>query len=81
MEKYLLQLFNLADTLNQKQDKVYAQITYYADNNKTLEICIRLKENYDFVETCRIQLKVSPEQKLKMITDLFNTYVGGDSNE
>ena len=81
MEQYLLKLFNLADKLNSTQDKVFAEITYYADDRKTLEISIRLKKNYEYVESCNIQLKVSPEKKLKMITDLFDVYVGGDTDE
>ena len=81
MEKYLLELLKLADSLNEKQDKVYSQITYYADNNKTLEICIRSKKDFSYIEKCQIQLRVNPESKIKMITNLFNTYVGGDFNE
>ena len=81
MEKYLLQLLKLADSLNEKQEKVYSQITYYADDNKTLEIVIRSKKDFAHIEKCQIQLKHAPSTKLKIITDLFNTYVGGDTNE
>lgn len=81
MEKYLLELLKLADSLNENQDKVYAQITYHADDNKTMEITIRSKKDYSYIEKCQLQLKVFPEQKLKIITDLFNTYVGGASDE
>jgi len=81
MEKYLLELFKLADSLNEKQNKIYAQITYCADNSKTLEISIRSKSDYSHIEKCQIQLKHCPNTKIKMITDLFNTYVGGDVNE
>lgn len=81
MEDYLLKLFKLADSLNDNQKKVYAQITYYADDNKTLEISIRSKQDYKYIEKCQIQLKQKPHIKLKMISDLFNTYVGGNANE
>jgi len=81
MEKYLLELFKLADSLNERQEKIYAQITYYADNTKTLEISIRSKSDYSHIEKCQIQLKHCPHTKLKMITTLFNSYVGGDENE
>lgn len=81
MEKYLLKLLKLADSLNENQEKVYAQITYYADDNKTLEISIRSKQDYKYIEKCQIQLKQEPHIKLKMITDLFNSYVGGEANE
>lgn len=81
MEEYLLKLIQLADALNDNQKKVYAQITYYADDNKTLEIVIRSKKDFVHIEKCQIQLKHAPSTKLKIITDLFNTYVGGDKNE
>ena len=81
MEKYLLQLLKLADSLNEQQKKVYAQITYYADNSKTLEISIRSKTDFSHIEKCQIQLTHCPQTKIKMITCLFNTYVGGDLNE
>lgn len=81
MEKNLLTLFKLADSLNTRQDKVYAQITYYADNNKTIEIAIRSKKDFNYIEKCQIQLKHEPNTKLKMITDLFCSYVGGETNE
>lgn len=78
MEKYLLKLFQLADTLNKKQNKVYAQITYHADDTKILEISIRSKLDFTFIERCQIQLKNDPQVKLKLINDLFDTYVRGD---
>lgn len=81
MEKYLFKLFELADSLNQNQNKVFAQIIYYADNNKTIEIIIKSKKDSHNIERCQTQLKDNPCKKLKIITDLFNTYVGGDSNE
>ena len=43
MEEKLLELIKLADTLNEKQDKVFAEIKYEADNEKTLRISIRKK--------------------------------------
>ena len=81
MEKYLLELLKLADYLNKNQEKVCSQITYYADENKTLEICIRSKKDFSHIEECQIQLKHNPQKKLKMITELFSSYVGGVFNE
>jgi len=52
MEEKLLKLFKLADSLNEKQDRVYAQIEYIADNSKKLEISIRSKKDFSFVERC-----------------------------
>ena len=46
MEKHLLKLIKLADELNEKQDKVFAEIHYSADDSKKLEICIRTKKEY-----------------------------------
>ena len=48
MEEKLLEIFKLADSLNEKQDKVYAQITYTADDTKTIELTIRSKEDYSY---------------------------------
>ena len=45
MEGSLLKVLKLADTLNEKQSKVYAQIRYTADDRKELEISIRSKED------------------------------------
>ena len=73
MEKYLLELLKLADSLNDKQEKVYTQITYYADENKTLEIFIRSKKDFSSIEKYQIQLKQNPQNKLKLITQLFNS--------
>ena len=42
MEEKLLELFKVADTLNEKQENVFAEITYRADNSKKLEISIRI---------------------------------------
>lgn len=77
MEKYLLKLIKLADTLNERQNKVYAQITYYADKTKILEISIKSKTDCSYIERCQVQLKSDPESKLKLISDLFDTYVKG----
>lgn len=78
MEKYLAEIFKLADSLNKKQEKVYAQITYYADDTKVLEIAIRSKIDSNFIERCQVQLKYAPLKKLKMVAELFNSYVGSD---
>lgn len=81
MEEYLLKLIQLADALNDNQEKVYAQITYYADEKKTLEILVRSKKDFSYIEKCQIQLKYQPENKLKIISELFDSYVGGGFDE
>lgn len=81
MEKNLLKLLKLADELNEKQDNVYAEIHYSADNSKKLEISIRNKENYSFIEKCEIQLKENSIIKWDNVISLFEVFVGGIGNE
>lgn len=82
MEKKLLEIFRLADILNDKQDKVYAQIDYSADDRKKLEIAIRSKKDFSYIEKCEIQLQGNPLLKWDNIIELFKNYVdGGISNE
>lgn len=50
MEKILLKIFQLADLLNEKQDKVYAEIHYSADSRKKLEIAIRSKKIFHILK-------------------------------
>lgn len=81
MEEKLLKLIKLADLLNERQDKVYAQIEYIANEYKKLEIIIRSKEDYSCLEKCEIYLYREPTLKWSTIVDLFETYVGGVGNE
>lgn len=82
MEKDLLRLFQLADELNKKQNKVYAEITYYADNSKKLEISIRNKKDFSYVEKCEMQLKKGSLITCKDVVHLFEIYINGcDTNE
>lgn len=81
MEEKLLKLFKLADELNSKQNKVYAEIKYIADDSKKLEICIRTKEKFEYVEECKIQLKDNSIINWSKIVLLFENFVGGVVNE
>lgn len=81
MEEKLLQLLKMVNTLDEKQDKLYAQIEYCADKTRKLEISIRKKEDYSYVEKCSIMLLNNPVPKLDAIIDLFKQYMGGASNE
>lgn len=81
MEEKLLQLLKMVNTLDEKQDKLYAQIEYCADKTRKLEISIRKKEDYSYVEKCSIMLLNNPVPKLDAIIDLFKQYMGGTSNE
>lgn len=81
MEEKLLKLLKMANTLDEKQDKLYAQIEYCADHTKKLEISIRKKEDYSYVENCSVMLLNNPISKLDAIIKIFEEYTGGASNE
>ena len=81
MEEKLLELLKIANTLDKKQDKLYAQFEYCADKTRKLEISIRKKEDYSYVEKCSVMLLNNPIPKLDAIIDIFNQYIGGVSNE
>ena len=80
MEENLLKIFKLVDILNEKQDKVYAQIYYEASNNKKLEISIRSKEDFKYVERCEIHLRKNNLIKWENIIELLESYVGNINN-
>ena len=81
MGEKILELFKLADELNENQDKVFAEITYTADNAKSLRIVIRDKCDYIYVEKCEIILLNNPIPKLNSIIQLLRYYIGGIGNE
>lgn len=81
MEEKLLKLFKLADLLSEKQDKVFAQIEYYADNSKKLQILIRSKKDFSYVEKCEIYLANDSLIKWDNIIEILERYVGGAINE
>lgn len=81
MEKHLLKLIKLADEINEKQDKVFAEIHYSGDDGKKLEICIRTKKEYKYVEKVEMQLKQGSLINWENAVHLFENYVnGGASN-
>lgn len=81
MEEKLLKVFKLADSLNEKQDKLFADIEYSANDRKRLIISIRTKENYKYIERCEIELTNNPLIKWDNIIELFENYIGGTTNE
>lgn len=81
MEEKLLKLLKMANTLNEKQDKLYAQIEYCADHTKKLEISIRKKYDFSYVEKCSVMLINNPIPKLDAIINIFEEYIGGSANE
>ena len=75
MEDKLLELFKIADTLNEKQDKVFAEIKYEADDAKTLRISIRKKDDYKYVEICEMQMREHSLIKWDNIIELFRKWL------
>ncbi len=80
MEKHLLKLIKLADELNEKQDKVFAEIHYSGNDSKRLEINIRAKKEYYCVEKIEMQLKQGFLINWESVVHLFEMYVNGGAN-
>lgn len=81
MEEKLLKVFKLADKLHNSQSKVYAEVHYTANNTQTLELIIRNKEDFSYIEKCEINLTENSKIKWDKIITLFETFVGGVINE
>lgn len=81
MEKNFLKLIKLADELNEKQDRVFAEIDYTADNTKKLTISIRSKKDFTYIEKCEVQLNAFSMIEWENVITLFETFVGGAVNE
>ena len=77
MEEKLLKVFKLADKLNNKSSKIYAEIRYEANKYQKLEIIIRRKKDYSYIEKCEICITENSEEKWNNIITLFETFVGG----
>lgn len=74
MEEKLLEIIKLANRLNEKQERVYAQISYSANKDKKLEIIIISKKDYSYVERCSVMLFSRPISKLDAIIKLLEEY-------
>lgn len=81
MKDKLLKIIKLADELNEKQDKVYAEIEYVANDSKKLVISIRSKKNFSYIEKCEVQLNAFSMIEWDNVITLFETFVGGVVNE
>lgn len=81
MEEKLLKVFKLADKLNTKQSKIYAEINYTANDYQKLEITIRRKKDFSYIEKCEICIKENSEVKWDNIITLFETFIGGVKDE
>ena len=81
MKDKLLKIIKLADELNEKQDKVYAEIEYVANDSKKLVISIRSKKDFSYIEKCEVQLNAFSMIKWDNVITLFEAFVGGAVNE
>ena len=81
MEEKLLKVFKLADKLNNKNSKIYAEIRYEANKYQKLEITIRRKKDYSYIEKCEICITENSEEKWNNVITLFDIFVGGVRNE
>lgn len=81
MKDKLLKIIKLADELNEKQDKVYAEIEYVANDSKKLVISIRSKKDFSYIEKCEVQLNAFSMIEWDSVITLFETFVGGVVNE
>ena len=81
MKDKLLKIIKLADELNEKQDKVYAEIEYVANDSKKLVISIRSKKDFSYIEKCEVQLNAFFMIEWDNVITLFETFVGGVVNE
>lgn len=80
MEKRFLDLLKLADTLNEKNENLYAKVLYCADKSKKLEISIVDIKTSTYVERCSVMLSNNPVSKLNAIIKLFMEYIGNTEN-
>lgn len=81
MEQKLLKVFQLADRLNTKQSKIYAEINYTANDSQKLEISIRRKKDFSYIEKCEICIQENSEIRWDNIITLFETFIGGVKDE
>lgn len=81
MEKRLLDLLQLADSLNEKNENLYAKIIYCGDKTKKFEIAIVDTKTTTYVERCSVLLSNNPVSKLNAIIKLFMEYIGGVENK
>ena len=77
MEEKLLKIIKLANELNEKQDKVYAQIEYSADRTKKLGISIRKKKDFTYVKKCELNMDNEGLIQWDDIISILEKYIGG----
>lgn len=75
MEEKLLKIFKLANYLDTKQDKVFAQITYIANMTKTVKISIKSKNDGSYIESYQCQLSNGSSLKWDNFIKIFENYI------
>lgn len=80
-ERKLIKIFNLIDTLNEQENGIFAELSYSSNNNKVFEIAIRSKEDFTYIQKCRIELKDVKSNDLDEMIRILQEYIGGASDE
>ena len=81
MEEKLVELLIVLNKLNESQEKIFGEFDYTADDSRKLEIAIRRKGDFKYVERTNISLTNYPVEKLEAIINIFKNYAGGKENE
>lgn len=75
MEEKLLELIKLSDLLNEKQKNIYTQIIYNASEYKKLELIIRSKKDFSYIQKYEFYLSQESSIKWDDIIELFKNYI------
>lgn len=75
MESKLAELFLTINEFTKQSDKYFAEVSYSACL-KELEISIRLKENYEFVEVRKIYTEKFEDSKIDELIEFIKNYKG-----
>lgn len=81
MSDKLIKLLELVDKLNCRQENIYAEIKYSSNCEKVLEIAIRSKKDYSYLEKCEFRVSLNSVFQWNNILSLFENYIGGLDNE
>lgn len=76
MEKFILVL-SLMELLNETQDKFYAEIKYSMNNVKTLEIAVRSKKDFSYVEKYCMETNNMTSKHWDEVIEILKNYMGG----
>ncbi len=74
MEEKLAELFLVAKEFSAKSKKYYIELSVDFEGMKRLEISIRNKGSFDFIETQTIYLKDITESRLEKLIEFIEDY-------